>query len=228
MARNLLCFYDIDGDVRQKPAMTRTPVLSLALLALTLSSPAELAAGAQAQPPETSGAPGPPARKAQKPVRPLPSETMGVKLGTVPEIRLPAIDRDKLLREDAANGKALRDGVVREVRMSARDGAWHDLSGRRLWVAEIVATGALGLRLHFAGRLPAGSELAVYAPTAPERREFHESFPAGQNEFWTGTIAGERARIEYLSSAGGTSRELPFTVDRLLHRYRAPVGPPEM
>ena len=191
-------------------------------------------AGAQGRPPEASGAPGPPAREEKKPLRPLPSEKMGVELRTVPEIRLPAIDREELLREDAANpgrggrGKALRDGVVREVRMSARDGAWHDLAGRHLWVGEIVATGALGLRLHCKGELPAGSELAVYSPTAPERREFHESFPAGQNEFWTGTIAGERARIEYLSPAGGTSRELPFTVDRLLHRYRAPIGPPEM
>jgi hypothetical protein len=188
-------------------------------------------AGAQAQPPEISGTPGPPARKAQKPVRPLPSEAMGVELRTVPEIRLPAIDREELLREDAAapgRGKALRDGVVREVRMSARDGAWHDLSGRHLWVVEVVSTGALGLRLHFKGRLPAGSELAVDSPAAKETRELHESFPAGRNEFWTGTIVGERARIEYLSPAGGASRELPFTVDRLLHRYRAAVGPPEM
>jgi hypothetical protein len=184
-------------------------------------------AGARAQPPETSGAPGPPARQEKKPLRPLPSEAMGAELRTVPEIRLPAIDRDELLREDAANpgrggrGKALRDGVVRDVRMSARDGAWHDLSGRHLWVGEIVATGALGLRLHCKGRLPAGSELAVYAPAAKETRELHESFPAGQNEFWTGTIAGERARIEYLSPPHPASRELPFTVDRLLHRYRA-------
>jgi hypothetical protein len=216
---------------QQKPAMMRIPILSLALLWLSLSSLAELAAGAQAQPPEVSGTPGPPARKEQKPVRPLPSEAMGVELRAVPEMRLPAIDREKLLREDAAapgRGKALRDGVVREIQMSARDGAWHDLSGRHLWVVEIASPGALGLRLHFKGRLPAGSELAVYPPAAKETREIHESFPAGRNEVWTGTIAGERARIEYLSPAGGTSRELPFKVDRLLHRYRAPVGPPEM
>src|SRR5436305_11757730 len=68
-------------------------------------------AGAQAQPPETFGTSGPPARKEKKPVRPLPSEKMGVKLRTVPEVRLPAIDREKLLREDEAargRGKALR------------------------------------------------------------------------------------------------------------------------
>jgi lysyl endopeptidase len=185
-------------------------------------------AGAQAQPPETFGTPGPPARKEKKPVRPLPSEKMGVELRTVPEVRLPAIDREKLLREDEAargRGKALRYGVGRDVRISARDGDWYDLAaGRRLWVGEIAATGALGLRLHFKGRLPAGSELAVYAPAETERREIHESFPAGRSEFWTGSFPGERARIEYLTPAGGSSRELPFTVDRLQHLYRDPVA----
>ena len=184
-------------------------------------------AAGRAQPPETFGTPGPLARKAQKPVRPLPSERMGVALRTVPEVRLPAIDRETLLREDAARGKALRYGVGRDVRISARDGDWYGLvAGRRLWVGEIAATGALGLRLHLKGRLPAGSELAVYAPEAGGRREFHESFPEGRNGFWTGTFAGEWARIEYLAPAGGSARELPFTVDRLQHLYRGPVGPP--
>ncbi len=181
-----------------------------------------------AQPPETFGTPGPLARKAQKPVRPLPSEKMGVELRTVPEVRLPAIDREKLLREDiAAQGpeKALRYGVGRDVRMAAGDGDWYDLAaGRRLWVGEIAATGALGLRLHFTGRLPAGSELAVYSPVASGKREFHESFPDGRSDFWTGTVPGERARIEYLTPAGSASRELPFTVDRLQHLYRDPVA----
>lgn len=180
-----------------------------------------------AQPPETFGTPGPPPRKAQKPPRPLPSEKLKVELRTVPEVRLPAIDREKLLREDAVQGpgKALRYGVGRDVRIAARDGDWYDLAdGRGLWVGEIAATGALGLRLHFKGRLPAGSELAVYSPAAKEKRELHGSFPEGRSDFWTGTIAGERARIEYLAPAGGGSRELPFTVDRLHHLYRDPVA----
>lgn len=184
----------------------------------------------RAQPPETFGTPGPAAtaREARKAPRPLPSEEMGVELKTVPEVRLPAIDREKLLREDAATkgpGKALRYGIGRDVRISARDGGWYDLAGgRRLWVGEIVATGALGVRLHLTGKLPAGSELAVYAPDAKEKREIRESFPEGQGEFWTGSVFGERARIEYLAPAGASSRELPFTVDRLQHLYRDPVA----
>ena len=123
----------------------------------------------RAQPPETFGTPGPAAAsKARKALRPLPSEEMGVELKTVPEVRLPAIDRETLLREDAATkgpGKALRYGIGRDVRISARDGDWYDLAGgRRLWVGEIVATGALGVRLHLTGKLPAGSELRRLRP----------------------------------------------------------------
>jgi hypothetical protein len=182
----------------------------------------------RAQPPETFGTPGPPARKARKPPRPLPSEKLKVELRTVPEVRLPAIDREKLLREDAAargRGKALRYGIGRDVRLSARDGDWYDLpGGRHLWVGEIAATGALGLRLHLVGRLPAGSELAVYAPELDGKRELHGGSPEGRSDFWTGTIPGERARIEYLAPAGSGSRELPFTVDRLQHLYRDPIA----
>ena len=118
----------------------------------------------RAQPPETFGTPGPAAStKARKAPRPLPSEEMGVKLKTVPEVRLPALDREKLLREDAATkgpGKALRYGIGRDVRISARDGDWYELAGGRgLWLGEIAASGALGVRLHLTGKLPAGSEL---------------------------------------------------------------------
>jgi hypothetical protein len=156
---------------------------------------------------------------------------MGVELRAVPEVRLPAIDRETLLREDAAaggSGKALRYGVGRDVRISAGDGDWYDLAGgRRLWVGEIAAAGALGVRLHFQGRLPAGAELAVYAPDEKGKREVREGFPEGRTDFWTGSFPGERARIEYLTPAGpaGTAfRELPFTVDRLQHLYRDPVA----
>ena len=171
---------------------------------------------------------------------------MGVELAGVPEVRLPAVDREALLREDAAvrreaPEKGLRYGIGRDVRVSARDGDWYDLAdGSRLWVGEIVATEALGVRLHFQGaRLPAGAELAVYAPLGddpargvarsgfprfdPDRNvEFHD---AARGEFWTGSFFGDRVRIEYLVPAGAAAaRELPFTVDRLQHLYLDPVA----
>ncbi len=202
-------------------------------LAVAACLGALLAAGAlRAEPPETFGVEGPAAYKALKSARPTPAERLGIDLGSVPAIRLPAVDRDALLREDAAasgegKAKGLRYGVGRDLRLSAGDGEWFDLTdGSRLWVGEIAAADALGIRLHFQRvRLPAGAELAIHTPQAPlagSEVERYEGSPAQPRDFWTGTFSGERVRIEYLSPKG--VQELPFTVDRLQHLYRDPVA----
>jgi lysyl endopeptidase len=192
-----------------------------------------LAAGAlRAEPPETFGVEGPAAYKALKSARPTPAKRLGIDLGSVPAVRLPAVDRDALLREDAAasgegRAKGLRYGIGRDVRLAAGDGEGFELAdGSRLWVGEVVAAGALGVRLHFRGvHLPAGAELAVYAPLAPSAAERYEGSPAQSVDFWTGSFAGERVRVEYFSPPGGASaRDLPFGVDRLQHLYRDPVA----
>jgi hypothetical protein len=46
---------------------------------------------------------------------------------------------------------------------------------------------------------------------------------AKRGDFWSGTIFGDKARLEYLAPAGA-SDELPFTVDRLQHVYLDPVA----
>jgi hypothetical protein len=184
--------------------------------------------------------------KSVKPVRPTPSEELGIDLGRVPQLRLEALDIDRVLQQDEidrrqARVKALRYGIGRELRLSASDGNWYDLaSGARLWVGEVASADALGLRLHFSGvRLPEGAEIAVYAPAEndpargvvksgwsrfdPERSVEFLSAGAAP-DLWTGTVAGERARIEYFVPAGVVSTELPFTVDNLQHLYLDPVA----
>jgi hypothetical protein len=224
-------------------------LLAIGLGTLLVSSAAGWAKKPPAPAPaETFGVEGPVMmHKAQKPIRPTPSEQVGVDPVAVPEVRLQALDTDALLREDAlaerqARVKALRYGVGRDVQVSAKDGNWYDLAdGARLWVGEVVSTDALGLRLHFKDvRLPAGAQLAVYAPAGsdpargvvksgssrfdPDRTvEFHNASAMAKAEFWTGTIVGDRTRIEYLSPAGAASDELPFAVDRLQHLYLDPV-----
>lgn len=182
--------------------------------------------------------------KAVKAVRPTPSEKMGVNLGTLPEVRLPALDKSALLKEDAVNQqrlrvKTLRFGVGRKVQVAAPDGNWYDLAnGSRLWAAEIVSSDAVGLRLHFNGlQLPAGAELAVYAPDgaapgvartgyspfAPDRNvEFHEASAAASGDLWTRSFFGDRVRVEYLAPAGA-AKALPFRIDSLQHFYIDPV-----
>jgi hypothetical protein len=179
--------------------------------------------------------------KTVKAVRPTPSEKLGVTLGALPEVRLGALNKDALLKEDAVNQrlrvKTLRVSVGRGVRLSAPDGNWYDVAGgARLWAAEIVSPDAVGVRLHFQSlQLPAGAELAVYAPRDasqavarngyaqfdPDRSvEFHQG--AAPGDLWTRTFAGDRVRIEYLAPAG-SAQELPFRVDSLQHAYVDPV-----
>jgi hypothetical protein len=192
---------------------------------------------------------GPSFEKSLKPVRSTPAEKLGIDFALVPEVRLQAMDTAALLREDAKAEregftKVLRFGVGRDLQVAARDGFWYDLpDGKRLWAGEVVSTDALGIRLHFKDvRLPAGAELAVYAPSQsdlahgvvksgsplfdPDRYvEFYEAANSfvKRGDFWTGTLSGERTRIEYLAPAGLASDELPFTVDRLQHIYLDPV-----
>ena len=226
----------------------RIPKLAAAAVGLaTLLGPAAGWAG----PAETFGIPGP-SQPSLKPARLTPSEAAGLDLGRVPEVRLQALDADALLREDAAvqrqgRAKGLRYGVGRDLLLAAGDGHRYDLAGDgRLWVGEIVSTGALGLRLHFRDvRLPAGAELAIYSVDAsdpasgvfrngdprfdPDRNvEFHDGAPARRGDFWTGTFFDERVRVEFLMpvapAGAAASGELPFTVDRLQHLYLDPVA----
>jgi hypothetical protein len=196
---------------------------------------------------EAFGVRGPSFQKSLKPVRPTPSEKFGIDLGIVPEVRLNAVDTDALLREDereARRTKVVRFGIGRDVQVGVGDGNWYDLAdGQRLWVAEVASTDAIGVRLHFQDvRLPEGAELAVYAPSLsdPARgivRSGSSRFDAdryvelyGANspiakrgDFWTGTLFGDRARIEYLAPAGAADA-LPFTVNRLQHEYVDPIS----
>ncbi len=228
------------------------------LLAIGLGAFLGLGA-AQAKPPavvvggeatEAFGVAGPTFQKSLKPVRPTPSEALGVDLASVPSVRLKALDHDALMREDERDAregrvKIQRYAVGRVLQVTAQDGNWYDLAGgKRLWVGEVVSTGALAVRLHFKDvRLPAGAELAVYGPSEsdpargvvksgsalfdPDRHVEHyegSEAMAQRSELWTGNIFGDRVRIEYLAPAGAASDALPFAVDNLQHAYLDPVA----
>jgi len=203
------------------------------------------AAGAQTSTsgwPETFGLadkrPAPSLEDLAAPLRSAPSARFAVDLRTVPQVALPGLDVEALRREDAAHerqslNKVLRYGVGRAVQAGPADGDWYRLAnGGRLWVLEIVAPGALGVRLHLANlHLPQTAEVAVYAPGDPSRAIFYdgeEPFLASlqNHELWTPTVFGERARIEVHLPAGSglAAGRLPFTLDRLQHIYRDPVA----
>jgi hypothetical protein len=68
---------------------------------------------------------------------------------------------------------------------------WHDLgAGRWLWTADIVASGALGLRVGLTGlELPEGGELFVYAPDDTSRAAgpYRGHGPFEDGHVWTPT-----------------------------------------
>jgi S1-C subfamily serine protease len=179
--------------------------------------------------------------RAGKPTPLPPAERFGVELGRVPEVRLGALDVEKLLAEDALarpEKGGQRYAIGRAVEVLPALGSWFDLpGGAKLWVAELSADGATSLRLHFASlALPEGAELAVYAPQ-DERDGFFKSpgvahldrpiqvFSAQSTaDLWTGSFPGERVRLELLLPKGGASAELPFAIDQLLHAYSDPVA----
>ena len=198
---------------------------------------------------ETFGVAGPAAYKAAKAVaaqrRP---RRLGIDLGDgaggAPAGRRPrraAARGRRRLPTARRRAKGLRYGVGRDLQLSARDGEWYDLAdGSRLWVGEIVAADALGVRLHFRNvHLPAGAELAVYraagrrrSGTVAERLRALRPRAATSSSvraarrrrsFWTGTFAGERVRIEYLVPAGRLA-SCRSRSTRLQHLYRDPVA----
>lgn len=204
---------------------------------LILSSFVGPALAAPETPVETFGMTLPARPKTVQPSPRPPSLRLGVSTAHAPQVALPPLDnalleqREEEREKDETSGgfsmKMLQYAVPRQLAVAAVDGAWTALpDGRRLWAVELVSPNALGLRLHFAATvLPPGSELAVYAPTASAeipRTEVRFSARAEQQrrEFWTGTFAGERVRVEYLTAAGAEEAELPFGIDRLLHVYR--------
>ncbi len=215
--------------------------LLLGALVSTFAIPT-LAAAAPAPADETFGLAAPShADKVAKPLVVAPSTRLGVDVGGSPLVALDSVDnRELILRDELTPGtahtKMLRIGVARDVTVAAVDGAWTELAGgARLWTAEVVSPGALALRLHFADlQLPAGSELAVYglernagfaAGPAPERApELLRGAGIAKASHWSGTVEGERARVEYLAPAGSDSAELPFRLDQLQHVYRDPIA----
>jgi hypothetical protein len=208
-------------------------------LAAAITIPAVAAAPAE-PPAETFGLAAPSrAGKISKPRAVAPSTRLGVDVAGSPLVALAAVDnRELMLRDELTKplAKMLRIGVARDVTLGALDGAWTDLDGgARLWTAEVVSPGALALRLHFADlQLPPGGELAVYGlernagfaagPAAERAPELLFGGGAAKASHWSGTVEGERARVEYLAPAGSDTRELPFRLDQLQHVYRDPIA----
>jgi lysyl endopeptidase len=179
-----------------------------------------------------------------KPDRPGPAKRNGGDDGsilrfvetTLPSNVLSPLNVAALLAEDdlaaASNPeKIVRVAVGRDLDITARDGEFVAVEGGRLWLAEIIASEALAVRLHFSDvRLPRGAELAVTVPDAEgDKRQvaWIETADFGGGA-WSSMIFGERARIEYFEPTVPSSKPraavVPFRIDALQQFYRDPLA----
>lgn len=170
------------------------------------------------------------------PELPPPSLEFGVDLSFVPLIALGPVDVDALRAEDdqvAETGeKTLRYGLGRPFGAALADGAWYDIPGQgRLWVLEVDAQGALGLRLHLVDmNLPEGARIDVYGPelAAPRIWRYERTGPSEDGQIWTPTIWIDRIRLEYFVPAAAVDTAPEFRIDGLQHIYRDPLHDPTM
>jgi hypothetical protein len=100
-------------------------------------------------------------------------------------------------------------------------------NGWRIWSAELVSSGALGIRVHLeALALPAGVRVLVYDPLNPaqSRTPIASETLAGEQEAWAQTTYAEKAVVECEVPPGVDTRTVEFTVSGLSHLYRLPVA----
>lgn len=203
--------------------------------ALVASLTPALSAAGPAAVEETFAIAGPAAAAHKKTSVPSPSAQWNLGASVVPELRLDPIDLEGLLREDAAaerqSGpitKKMRIGVLRELEVDAQQGDWFETAGGALWALDVVSAGALGLRLHFTEvALPAGAELAIYAPRGDggaDGEVLRYRGSSARADFVTPAVFSERARIEYRRPPGNGDQALPFRLANLRHVYRDPIS----
>lgn len=219
------------------------PRLYAALLSMTCLTTLLLLSPVPAQEwnhdaPQARGAAGP-AQGPAKPAERTPSARHGITLAPGYEVVLGGVDVAALLAEDAQRSatdphKVMRVGVPRDVSVGFGDGKWYSIPGVGvLWTVDVVASGAFGVRLQLSDLdVTAGASVHVYAPSAPDRARAYGSgrLDGAAQEIWTGTVVGDRARVEYFVPAGSAfqAAHVPFVIHKLQHIYRdylnAPVG----
>lgn len=139
-------------------------------------------------------------------LRPAPSIDLG---------RLSASERAQL----TAVGMKPRIGVHRAIsERSLEQGLWTTLpDGRFVWRMSIQSVGSTGLRIQFSNFAIGASRVWVHSGLSVDG-PYTDKGPWGNGEFWSGTVSGPSAVIEYESDGAITTGRPPFHVHRIAHQ----------
>ncbi|PWU15616.1 MAG: hypothetical protein C5B50_15170 [Verrucomicrobia bacterium] len=104
---------------------------------------------------------------------------------------------------------------------------WSLLSnGWRVWSAELISEGAVGVRVHIESlALPAGVRLVAYDPARPTSvaRPIDAQSLKGEREAWTSTLFTERVVVECQAPPGANLDQIIFSLTGVSHLYRSPL-----
>jgi uncharacterized protein (TIGR03437 family) len=106
------------------------------------------------------------------------------------------------------------------------DGAWSPRDdGSRVWRYAIDSEDAVGIRIHFTDFAAGAGRVWVYASDTGDSRaeSFTGSGPAGNGDFWSQTVFGSEAIIEFEPDPANLPEETtPFQIKEIAHLWRSP------
>lgn len=95
-------------------------------------------------------------------------------------------------------------------------------NGWRIYSVDLLAAGAMGMRLHLQNvSLPPGTKVVIYDPAKPATNSpvVTPETLAGQKEIWTPTLFSERAVLEIQAAPGSDIKGLTLTLVGISHLY---------
>ena len=160
----------------------------------------------------------------------------GTPLGTKAEKRglpkperrtFPAVDREALLAEDAANAALgikgpYRFGVNHATDLTMENsGTWNELEdGTRLWRVELLCPEALAINFEFSGYVvPDGALVFVYNAGGEVLGGFTQASSGGRAHMGVGQLSGDRITVEYQQPAH-VQGQGNLRIARVTHAYR--------
>lgn len=119
----------------------------------------------------------------------------------------------------AVRGRVPRIGVHRVIDPKLAAGDWETLpDGLPVWRVAIRSTGASAIRVHFTNFAAGQGKVWVYGDAGQPQSQgpYTGNGTFDNGEFWSGTVWGESAIVEY-QPAGAGDRRVPFEIESISH-----------